>query len=417
MYENTHTLGEYRRIHAIRVVFFIAGLLNFLRLQLSVQVIPIEIIAVMISLLSLVLSKSRDLTTYDNQLLRYLNTFCVITVLNQILVDSAQKVVLPETLKSLAQTVVLWGLLRVAVIYVQPDIVRFISYAAGYFLSILLQLIINPTPYMQIDPWKFAFGPAITGIVFLFYRSDRFSTRKLLLLIFLVLVGTYLGSRSLALFTLLALIMTSRKVSARKISLTRGLAVALVFMALLLGFERFYYQLSTSGTLGIAQQLKALDQYRAGPILLAGRSELAFQISAITQNPVFGNGSNPELTSQILNDAEKINSSLGVKTENTSAYKATLLDGRVPQHSMLFSAWIEGGIASVIFWFIVFIWAMRRFVGVQKSHSPLGNFTTFMGLSTLWAIVFSPLGAGSRMELVIGLVALLLHSRNSHDAN
>jgi hypothetical protein len=417
MYEDTMTHTEYRRIRTIRIMFFLAGLSNFFRLQVNVQVIPIEIIAVVISLFSLVLSKSQDLTTNDNKLLRFLNSFCAITVLNQVIVDRFQNVFFPETLKSIAQAIVLWGLLRVAIIYIKPDILRFISYSAGYFLSILVQYIIDPTPYMQIDPWKFAFGPAITGLVFLLYKSNKFLVGKSLLLIFLVLVGTYLGSRSLALFTVLALIITIRKVSIRKTTLAGGIGIGLVFLTLLFGFERLYFQLSTSGTLGLSQQLKALDQYRAGPILIAGRSEVTFQISAIAQNPILGNGSNPELTTQMLIDAQKINSSLGVKTENTNAYKATLLNGRVPQHSMLFSAWVEGGVVSVAFWVIIFVWAVRKLVAVPNNHSLLGDFTTFVGLSTLWAIVFSPLGAGSRMDLAIGLVALLLHSKNGHNAH
>jgi hypothetical protein len=155
-----------------------------------------------------------------------------------------------------------------------------------------------------------------------------------------------------------------------------------------------------------------LEQYKAGPILLAGRSELAFEVSAIVQNPFLGNGSSPALTYEIQNRAQKINSYFGVKTELTSAYKSTLQSGNVPQHSMLFSAWVEGGIMSFIFWVLIFSWTIKKFIEVPKRVPPLGDFATYAALSTLWALVFSPLGAGSRMELVVGLVALLQQSRN-----
>ena len=101
---------------------------------------------------------------------------------------------------------------------------------------------------MQIDPWKFAFGPAITGLVFLLYKSNKFLVGKSLLLIFLVLVSTYLGSRSLALFTVLALIITIRKVSIRKTTLAGGIGIGLVFLTLLFGFEldEIYFHLKPS---------------------------------------------------------------------------------------------------------------------------------------------------------------------------
>jgi O-antigen ligase len=269
---------------------------------------------------------------------------------------------------------------------------------------------------MQVDPWKFALGPAITGALFLFYKFGNPFRGTSLFLILLIVIDVYLGSRSLALFTILALVITSRKDRIAKISLVRYLAGGLIFITLLFGVERIYYQLSTNGTFGISQQLKSLDQYKAGPVLLTGRSEFAFEVSAIIQNPLLGTGSSPGLTYEILNRAQEINSSLGVKTEFTNAYKSTLQDGKVPQHSMLFGAWVEGGILSFTFWAILFIWTARRFIVMPKRLPPLGHFTTYAALSTLWAIVFSPLGAGSRMELVIGLVALLLQSKIGDNA-
>lgn len=417
MFDNANLLARNRYTNAIRMVFFLAGISNFIRIQTNVQIIPTEILAVILSLYSFLQRRNNTITIHDIRILKYLNIFFVVSFLNQVLVDQIQKAILSETLKSVAQTIVLWSLLRVAIMYMKSDVFRFISYVSGFLLSNLLQLIFDPSPYMQVDPWKFALGPAITGAFFLLYKSGNPSKGRSFFLIVLIVIDIYLGSRSLALFTLLALVITSKKDRVTKSSFARYLAVALTFVILLFGVERIYYQLSTAGTLGISQQIKSLDQYKAGPILVAGRSELAFQVSAIIQNPFLGNGSNPDLTYEVLNRAQEINSSLGVKTEITNAYKSSLHDGKVPQHSMLLGAWVEGGILSFIFWAILFIWTAKRFIVMPKRLPPLGYFTTYVALSTLWAIVFSPLGAGSRMELVIGLAALLLQSKIGDNAN
>jgi hypothetical protein len=396
----------------IRVIFFVAGLSNFIRIQTGVQIIPTEIMAVILGLFSLLQRRGQNFTLYENRILRFLNIFCLISVLNQVIVDSIQNVDSLETLKSIAQTVVLWSLFRVGIIYFKTDVFRFIAYVAGFLLSALLQLILDPSLYMQVDPWKFALGPSLTGMVFLLNKSNRNLKAKPVILVILVVVDVYLGSRSLALFTILALAIINKKDRTRESTVIKSIGFALTLIFLLFGIERIYYHLSTDGTLGHSQQLKSLDQYKAGPILLAGRSELAYEVSAIVQNPFLGNGSSPALTYDIQNRAQKINSYFGVQTELTSAYESTLQSGHVPQHSMLFSAWVEGGIMSFIFWVLILSWTIKKFIEVPKRVPPLGDFATYAGLSTLWALVFSPLGAGSRMELVVGLVALLQQSRN-----
>jgi len=411
---NLQSSNRYAR--AIRFAFLLAGISNFIRIKSSVQIIPTEIFAVILSLLSFISRRKDCITVQDIQILKYLNIYLLIALTNQVVIDQIKNIATSETLKSTAQTVVVWSLLRVAIIYIKVDVFRFISYVFGYFMSIILQLIIDPSAYMQVDPWKFAIGPAITGGLFLLFSCMNSFRGMSLWATLLIVIDISLGSRSLALFTLLALLITSRKNRAPNSRSAKYIGVAFALLIVLLGVERIYYQLSTTGFFGYSQQQKSLDQYRAGPIVLAGRSEFAFEVSAITQSPLLGHGSNPELTYKILNRTQKINSSLGVNTELTNAYKSTLMDGKIPQHSMLLGAWVEGGIIAFAFWVIFLFWAARMFILMPKQKPPLGNFATYAGVSTLWAIVFSPLGAGSRMELAIGLSALLIHSKIGHDA-
>ncbi len=182
-------------------------------------------------------------------------------------------------------------------------------------------------------------------------------------------------------------------------------------IVLLFCLERVYFTLSTNGSLGQSQQLKSLDQYRAGPLIFTARSEIAFELAAIKTSPIFGLGSSPSLTYTILNQTQMINQILGVKTEMTSAYKTALANGKVPQHSILFSSWIEGGILLFSFWIIITLWTVEKFIKILKGSQPIGSFATYFGISTIWAILLSPLGAGSRMELTIGLISLHLQSK------
>jgi O-antigen ligase len=160
-----------------------------------------------------------------------------------------------------------------------------------------------------------------------------------------------------------------------------------------------------------SQQIKSLDQYNAGPILFTARSEIAFELAAIKSNPIIGSGSNPNITFQILNDAQLFNQFLGVTTDATNAYKAALSDGKIPQHSVILSAWIEGGIVLAVFWIIILFWTLRKFGEILRTKTPLSQFAIYIGLSSIWAMLFSPLGAGSRMELAVGLSAVYLNSK------
>jgi hypothetical protein len=404
------------QVNTLRLIFFIAGLSNLLRVKINVEIIPIEIVCFFVGVFSLLSSNTRKLESSDTNILKFLNLFLTLSLVTQLSVDSFYNVSFAETIKSCAQTLVIWALLRVALIYMQPDFSRFIFYVSGYLLSVSIQYFVAPSIYAQTDPWKFAFGPTITGLYFLLLKSRLPFLGNVTFLILLVSVDVLLGSRSLALFTILAFFLTLPARRIRNNSVAKIFLISISLITLIFGIERAYYHLSTTGALGESQQLKSIDQYKAGPILFTGRSEIAFELAAIKSNPVFGLGSNPDLTFNILNDTQQINQYFGVQTEATNAYKATIVNGKIPQHSVIFSAWIEGGVVIVGFWMVIFIWVVRKFGQISKTNPPLGNYAAYIGLATVWALLFSPLGAGSRMELAVGLATLLLQSKFGENA-
>ena len=162
----------------------------------------------------------------------------------------------------------------------------------------------------------------------------------------------------------------------------------------------------------IKQQSKALDQYAAGPILFTARSEIPFELAAIKLNPIIGIGSSPQLTYELLNETQLINSKLGIETRLTNSYIQAVSTGKFPEHSMIFTAWVENGLIVFILWVIILLWVIKRSSElISNPNPPLGYYAMFMGINTLWTILFSPLGAGSRMDLAVGLTALFLQSR------
>lgn len=386
--------------------------MNFIRITGNVQIILIEILAVVISFASLFNSRKQSLATTNQNYLKFVDLFCLLSLSHQWLTDSINNVVVFETLKSNAQVLVLWALLRIAVIFMQQDVMRFIYYVVGLLISIIFQFFLSPTIYMSANPWKFAVGPVSTSFVLILSTRVR---RKAFLLMggaVLIILDSLLGARSLALFTLLTLILTSTKVRGIRKSISKFVLVTMSIIALLFIVERAYFLLSTKGLLGINQQTKALNQYAAGPILFTARSEIAFELAAIKLNPMIGIGSSPQLNYELLNEAHIINSKLGVETHLTSAYIQSLRTGAFPEHSMILAAWIEIGLIAFLLWVMILLWVIKRIYDVISNPThPIDYYTMFMGISTLWAILFSPLGADSRMQLAVGLTTLFMHSR------
>jgi hypothetical protein len=386
--------------------------MNCIRVNASVQILPIEILAVTISLITLFTSPKNVLTSTNQKFLKFIDLFCIISLSHQLFTDIINNVVGFETLKSIAQVLVLWALLRIAVIFLQPDVTRFIYYVVGLWISVIVQFLLSPTIQMSQEPWKFALGPVFTSMMFILLSRANRKTLLFFGLAVMIFLDLLLGARSLALFTFLTLILTSLKIHLNRKSFPQYFFAAISLTVLLFLTERAYYSLSTSGTFGIKQQSKALEQYAAGPVLLAARSEIVFNLAAIKLNPVIGVGSSPQLTYELLNETQLINSKLGVETRLTNSYKQAVETGKIPAHSMIFAAWVESGLIVFILWAIILVWVIKRSSeSISNPTPPFGYYATFMGINTLWAILFSPLGAGSRMALAVGLTALFLQSR------
>ncbi len=301
---------------------------------------------------------------------------------------------------------------------------RIVLYAVGLAAGGVLSFYVNPNEYASAYPWKFGIGSSVTfGIILLatyFYqRRPNAILFPVLLLLFATLLNFSLGFRSIggmvflaAGFVALQYTLTSGRRRRRRLSPVSIAFVAMAGLMLVTLILQLYSMAAQNGTLGLEAQNKYEMQSamtgRFGPwgLILGGRTESLASIKAIANSPIIGNGSwakNQEYVSQMYDTLRR----LGFRV-NDYAYEQALAKGLIPSHSHFFGAWVEAGIFGAIFWF----WALRktgqamlRLVGRPHSLTPL---LAYMGISFIWTILFSPLGADGRMTSAALLAIMLM---------
>ena len=391
------------------VIPFVAGLFSSVSFQYGVEIIPLELIAVAFFIASLGrCSKIQDIKTRN--FLRQTMIIGFILIPTQILTDAYRSITLFETIKSTAQILTLIALIFSGITWLAINETRLRSFLIGYFSSSLISFFLFSNVYIAHDSWKFLFANFTTASL-LYFLGGYSKSRIVAILMVLSLVSIHLifGARSAAAITMLCvfplLIPAGTRPSKKNIS------ILLIFLTVVvLASEQIYQNLALGGTLGQAQLIKAREQFESGPLLLFARSETLYQLGAITENPIIGKGSNPELDQSLLLKISRNEYQLGLRSKDTAAYRSYLLSGRVPQHSMFFGSWLEAGIIGVIFWLTILLFLLREFTKFVFMRSRLSYITFYLLISTFWNLFFSPLGAGSRLFLAIAITCVA-HNR------
>ena len=244
-----HTINP--QAQRLRSIFLIAGLANYFRISGNVQFIPIEFLAVVIAIATLFANNKESLDSTDMHYLKFGNLFCFISITHQWFIDWINHVIGIETIKSVAQVIVLWALFRIAVLFLRTDVIRFIYYVIGLQLSIILQLLTNPTIYMTAEPWKFALGPVATSTIFILLSRATRKTLPFLGVTILIILDFLLGARSLALFSIFTILLSLVSTNKKGKSIPKFFFTIITIVTLLFVTERVYFTLSTNGTFGI----------------------------------------------------------------------------------------------------------------------------------------------------------------------
>ncbi len=308
-----------------------------------------------------------------------------------------------DQLLSLSQILVVLILVYWSLTWFQEDTKRILYFTIGYCFSILPTYFFVPTLYSRSFAWQFLFGPSITLIIFLKLSLGYF-TPLFKLSVIVVLAGLDLlgGSRSLALITLLTATALLRR-NAVKRRLSTAILLLLVIVGSLFFAENIYKDLALSGKIGQRQQIKAQLQYSSGPLLLVGRSEFLYELASLKENWLVGSGAKPKITTEILDQTAQFEVLAGVRHTSTAAYQVYTTTGLLPRHSMLFASWVEGGLVALFFWLLL-SWKILRWVYLSNSSTgPFGLLSYYLAVNYFWALLFSPLGAGSRVSLAFSI--------------
>ena len=388
--------------------YFILGVSNAFAFQFIGTVILAEILLIVLAFrLFIDLSKGHQYISKSVSL--RIVSFGGIWFLSQLFTDLYRQIDTTETFKSLSQIFVLTLSLFALLMGNEDQEFKLSSYFIGLNFSYFLLYFFSNSPS---DSWKFYFGPAISGILLLLLGfSSKKSFTKVVVILLLASMSLVLGSRSLGLILLITAL------SYLNISQNRYFFKTIVFIlcGVLLGVfaNNIYRNAALSGELGETQQRKAQLQYASGPILLTARSEFLYEIAAIKSNPWIGLGSNPNATEETLLKTFLLEQQFRVDSKNTAARGSLLKDGRLPQHSMFFGAWLEGGILALPFWLYLFWqmtkWNMRN--NLRNQNAKLSVISKYLYINFVWAFFFSPLGAGSRMMLATS-IAICFYSQN-----
>jgi len=416
-FNHQSSLNSYRKNGGVlvskvqnRFLPLVFGFCNFIFFNAIGQLILVEVTAVVLFVFSKILflrgpllPKSRDIKTIF--ILGYF------WILAQVISDYFAHAAPIDTAKSVAQILVLLVLLYWVFSWLILGEDRLTYYLVGYALSSIPRYFLIPLIYDHGDPWKFVFGPNITLLVMLFLPRIKIQHfYKLLIIVGLVSVHLLLGSRSLGIITLLALLSFYKpdksSMSAPQMFITLILGCAFVFI-----FASVYGNLASKGVLGQQQQIKYSTQKSAGPLILTGRSELLYEISAISETRIFGLGSNPYLNDKVLERVASEEYRFGVKHEATSSYLGYRTNLKIPNHSMIFTAWLEGGILAAIFWFYLLKLGVSWFMRTSGKAKPFGLVANYLAINFFWALLFSPLGAGSRVILAFTLGVMYAQKR------
>jgi len=388
---------------------FVLGLSNFIYFKSFAVIIFLEAIAVLFLIFRVIFVSKKIKPTLNRD--RYFKRFYLfgsMWFVAQLFSDLINNANSTNTIKILAQIVVIMILIYWAMNWFQLEKSKLNAFLLGYCLSMVPNYFLTPNIFIQFEPWKFCFGPGFTMLLFLWYSKKRITLPvQILTIIPLTYLDILWGSRALALVTFISWVscVLSRLIIAKKINVFISLLV-LIIAGLLL--SNVYHQMAISGSLGTYQQVKASQQFGSGPLILVARSELLYELSTIKKHILLGTGSNPNISSEISNEVYSLNLKLGIDLKKTAAYQYLNSTGKIPQHSLLFSFWMTGGILGALFWIYLFIMLSKWTIKTRIETAEYFYLSRFLYVGFLWNFLFSPLGAGQRVLLAI-TVATIFH--------
>ena len=286
---------------------------------------------------------------------------------------------------------------------------RLLLFAVGIVIGKILDYYISPDSYALSYPWKFGVGSAITLILVLCSQLplvSRISLGPAVLNACVGLLNIYFGFRSLGAICMLTATFLlyhrlHRRFIAQEIDWKKIAGTLLLMLVTAVIMNEVYGLVAMKGWLGYDTQQKYYVQSRGKFGLLVGaRSEFLASSRAIMDSPIIGHGSwakDPEYF-YILNEQLKrldYHTSLALRSE------------LIPSHSYIFGAWVESGFLGAVFWFWIFVLAIKTVIYIFKMDIYFLPLILFVCFHLFWDILFSPFGSVARLYVAYYMVLLM----------
>jgi hypothetical protein len=302
----------------------------------------------------------------------------------------------------------------------QGKLLSIVAFLLGLNAGALVTLLVAPDEFFFEEPWKFGYGPPITFAAMVCISTPFFRR----------LVGAWGQVASVVLFAVVNLVGNSRSAFAVLFAVAsiaalgelfriflRGRPVPkLIFLFTLLGGVVFYQGIVTvygmaasSGMLGDeARQKYELQTEGDAGLLLSGRPESLASTQAIADSPIIGHGSWAKDYTYVELYLEALDK------RGVPIIGDPYSSGLIPSHSYLFGSWVEAGILGGIFWIYVILVCVRSLYSLFHIPPWSRPLVTFVVLSLMWDVFFSPFGAQERFTVPAELCIVFWAIRNEH---
>jgi hypothetical protein len=285
--------------------------------------------------------------------------------------------------------------------------------AAGSLLAARFQ----PSDYMSIAPWKFgySFGANLgVALISCYFYARRHYLIVGLLMAGMVGVNLILNFRSPVLTFLITIALVLPVIPERLGRLTllpragtiqRVVVLAVIALSAGLAARSLVRFATFSGVINSEEQARNEAELKSGGgMLLGGRPEILVSSRAVMDSPILGHGSAPKDYKYIemLNDLEAENGTpldlQDIETERR---------GLIPTHSHLMGSWVTAGILGALFWAYIFWLVLKGVVRAAMVRPPLAPLLTFLLVSSLWNVLFSPFGSTERINEALSILITL----------
>lgn len=269
--------------------------------------------------------------------------------------------------------------------------------------------------------WKYVIGWPVT-VLTLYQIHIRRGERTWFVVASLVLatISLVLGARSLALITLVGLVLTTNITSWQQANWPKRFGRLAVVALVLVSFVNVYGRVALTGGFGIEQrdkwQAQTQTQGFLGP-LVGGRPESVVALTAIEARPLWGWGTRIDLPSEVQGVAFRRMAQSHISTASSDVAYYFRQSGTY-LHSQLPTEWAaHGAMAAAGLLGLLLVGWRTVLKGRRRSARFGGEFAILLLTNATWNIMFSPWSAGGATILGLALAVALASSASRRSLN